>query len=323
MYYENSIERTTLHWTRDDTNHSIIFSEDNSPTKYIITFLTNNLVRVRVWPKGQPVTVRTWAIVNDETNDVPYEGRLRHEIPIVNNSKDTCFYNIIENNNDLILSTETLTCKINLCQSFAIKWIVHNEILVQDNPICSYQYQNSTQQFRHTLSRPPPNEQNYYYGLGEKSGSLDKKFRRYRMRNTDALGYNAEHSDPLYKHIPFYITLRRDYAFGLFYDTTYDCTFDMGCEINNYIGDRVYFETKDPDLDYYFINGPLISHVIEQYTKLTGHCPLAPKWTLGYLGSAMKYTDASNPEDMLKKFIDKCSKYNMNVLHSIYHLAIQ
>ncbi|CAF3672689.1 unnamed protein product [Rotaria sordida] len=311
MFYEDSIQHVTLHWTRDDKTNSIIFSQDNSSTKYIITVLTNNLIRIRVWPKGKPVTTRTWAIVDHDTNDVPYEGRLRHEIPIIKNNNESCFFKILNDKNQVILSTEKLTCKIHLHKPFAITWIINNEILLQDNPICGYQYDDSIQQFRHTLSRPYIENEYYYYGLGEKSGPIDKKFRRYRMRNMDAMGYNAEYSDPLYKHIPFYITLRHDRAFGLFYDTTYDCTFDMGCEINNYFGNMLYFETKDPDLDYYFINGPLIEHVIEQYTKLTGHCPLAPKWTLGYLGSAMKYTDSLNAQNMLKKFIDNCLKYNI------------
>lgn len=310
MFYEDSIERVTLHWTRDDTNNSVIFSQENSPTKYIITGLNNSLIRVRIWPKGEPVTTRTWAIVNEETNDVPYEGRLRHEIHTSKHNQKF-HLNITVDNNQLILSTEALACKVHLDKPFAITWITDNQILLQDNPLCSYQYYNSTQCFRHTLSRPSNNDEYHYYGLGEKSGPIDKKYRRYRMRNVDAMGYNAEYTDPLYKHIPFYITLRRDRAFGLFYDTTYDCTFDMGCEIDNYYGNMLYFETKDPDLDYYFINGPLIEHVVQQYSKLTGRCPLAPKWTLGYLGSAMKYTDASDAQTMLKKFIDNCSKYNI------------
>ncbi|CAF3325398.1 unnamed protein product [Rotaria socialis] len=310
MLLEDSIEHVTLHWTRDDKTNSITFSQNDLPSKYMITVLTNNLIRVRVWPRGEPVTTRTWSIVEEDTNDVPYEGRLRHEIT-ANTNNETRFYNIIDDDNQILISTETLTCKIYLHKPFAIIWIVNNKILLQDNPICSYQYHDSTQQFRHTLTRPTTDDQYYYYGLGEKTGPIDKKFRRYRMRNMDAMGYNAEHTDPLYKHIPFYITLRFDSAFGLFYDTTYDCTFDMGCEIDNYYGNMLYFETKDPDLDYYFINGPLIEHVIEQYTKLTGRCPLAPKWTLGYLGSAMKYTDASDAQTRLKKFIDNCSKYNI------------
>lgn len=311
MFFEDSVDCVTLTWTIDNKTNSITFSQDDSPAKYIITFLNHNLVRVRVWPTGEPITIRTWAIVDDDTNDVPYEGRLRHEIPIINNNNDTCCFKVVNDDNHVILSTENLSCKINLHKPFAITWAINNKILLQDNPICSYQYHDSTQQFRHTLLRPSTNEQYYYYGLGEKSGSIDKKLRRYRMRNMDAFGYNAEYSDPLYKHIPFYITLRNDHAFGLFYDTTYDCTFDLGCEIDNYFGNMSYFETKDPDLDYYFINGPLIEHVVEKYTKLTGRCPLAPKWTLGYLGSAMKYTDASNSQTMLTKFIDNCSKYNI------------
>ena len=60
-----------------------------------------------------------------------------------------------------------------------------------------------------------------YYGFGEKSGDADKHGRRLRMGTADALGYDAGTSDPLYKHIPFYLTVRPDHggaAVGLFYD---------------------------------------------------------------------------------------------------------
>ena len=314
MHFEDSVARVNLRWRRYGKN-SVIFSDETSPTQYIITCVTANLIRVRVWPKSEPVTQRTWAIVDEQTGDVPFEGRQRHEA-LTSDQSDTsypapCSFDITETPEEVHLSTANVLCKIHLRQPFAITWLVDDKIILQDNPICSYQYHSSTQQLRHTLCRPSPDEQVHYYGLGEKSGPLDKKSRRYRMRNMDAMGYNAEHSDPLYKHIPFYVTLRDDYAFGLFYDTTYDCTFDMGCEIDNYFGDMTYFESRDPDLDYYFINGPLIEHVVAQYTKLTGRCPLAPKWTLGYLGSAMKYTDAPNAQSMLQKFIGNCAAHGI------------
>jgi len=44
-----------------------------------------------------------------------------------------------------------------------------------------------------------------FYGLGEKSGRFDRRNRRYKMFNRDALGYSAGFSDPLYKSIPFLI----------------------------------------------------------------------------------------------------------------------
>ena len=39
----------------------------------------------------------------------------------------------------------------------------------------------------------------HYYGLGEKTGNLNRHGRRFEMRNIDAMGYNAEYTDPLYK----------------------------------------------------------------------------------------------------------------------------
>ena len=72
-----------------------------------------------------------------------------------------------------------------------------------------------------------------YYGLGETSGALNKHGRRFVMKPTDAMGYNAELTDPLYKHWPFLIVYdsELDFAYGLFYDTRSKITFDLGCEI--------------------------------------------------------------------------------------------
>jgi alpha-glucosidase len=69
-----------------------------------------------------------------------------------------------------------------------------------------------------------------YFGLGERAGSTNRMGQSYRMTNVEAMGYNARTTDPLYKHIPFYLTWKKqsNLAFGLFYDTVADCTFDLG-----------------------------------------------------------------------------------------------
>ena len=53
------------------------------------------------------------------------------------------------------------------------------------------------------------NEDDCYYGFGEKAGLLNKNKTFLRERATDAMGYDAEKMDTLYKHIPFYIQLSR------------------------------------------------------------------------------------------------------------------
>src|SRR5262249_51208980 len=145
----------------------------------------------------------------------------------------------------------------------------------------------------HTLARY---QNEHYYGFGESSGTLDKKFRRIRMKNTDALGYDAELGTPLYKHIPFYITLHGERAFGLFYDTTFECEFDLGAEIDTYSVDYRISRAPGGILNYYFIYGPTIAEVLERYPMLTGKPAMPPLWSLGYLGSNMDYADAPDAQ---------------------------
>jgi len=280
---DNSTIESTFKYDYSRSNNSITFTQNISSVKYVITVISNDLIRVRVWPKGSPVTTRTWSVVEESSNDVPFDGNIRHNDKLHDSSNvfgdkiPTIDFTVHQDNNNLMfISTANLKLEINLCQHFAIAWKTvtgNNFIVAKDNPIVPYQV-TSDRYHRHTLCRFAAD---HYYGLGEKSGPLDKCHRRYRMRNTDALAYNAELSDPLYKHIPFYITLHDCHAYGIFYDTTNDCTFDMGCEVDNYYGNMRYFESKDVDIDYYFINGPSIQQVVERYTKLTGRPPLAPK----------------------------------------------
>ena len=77
--------------------------------------------------------------------------------------------------------------------------------MLQDRPTRAYCFDPTGSRFAHFSKRELGD---HYYGFGEKSGDANKHGRRLRMRATDALGYDAETSDPLYKHIPFYLTVR-------------------------------------------------------------------------------------------------------------------
>jgi alpha-glucosidase len=51
-----------------------------------------------------------------------------------------------------------------------------------------------------------------------------------RLAPQDSLGYDAEKTAPLYKHIPFYIKINKKikHAVGFFYNNSYESVFDMG-----------------------------------------------------------------------------------------------
>lgn len=154
-------------------------------------------------------------------------------------------------------------------------------------------------------------DEDYFYGFGEKSGYLNKRKRRMRMHNFDTYGYDSEYTDPLYKHIPFYIKFnsRNNIASGIFYNNSYDSIFDVGAERTGYWKNYSYFCADGGELDVFFIYGPTIKSVVKNYTDLTGKTKLPPRYSLGYMGSTMYYTELDKDSDKtILKFLDKCKE---------------
>ena len=151
------------------------------------------------------------------------------------------------------------------------------------------------------------NEDDCFYGFGEKTGMLDKNKSFLRERATDALGYDAEKFDTLYKHIPFYIRLDRatKKAVGVFYHNFYESVFNMGCEKSNYWPRYSYFQADGGDLDCFLIGGDSIARIVDNYTLLTGRPALLPKRAYGYQGSSMYYPELEkDSDDAVLDFVD-------------------
>jgi alpha-glucosidase len=121
----------------------------------------------------------------------------------------------------------------------------------------------------------PPDE--HYFGLGEKSDTLDKRGHSYVMWNTDVYGWGAN-TDPLYQDIPFFIGLRQGQAYGIFFDNTYRSSFDMGLESP----DLYSFGAEGGEINYYFFYGPDPKKVLNRYTELVGRMPLPARWAIAY-----------------------------------------
>ncbi|GIM27452.1 alpha-glucosidase [Clostridium polyendosporum] len=140
-----------------------------------------------------------------------------------------------------------------------------------------------------------------FYGLGDKTGHLNKRGYNYEMWNTDDPSPHVESYKSLYKSIPFFITLREKYTFGIFLDNNFKTYFDMGKENSNYY----YFGSDDGNLDYYFITGIDMAEVVNGYTYLTGKTPLPQKWTLGYQQCRWSYTPESRIREVANNFRNK------------------
>lgn len=150
-------------------------------------------------------------------------------------------------------------------------------------------------------------EDDCFYGFGEKAGNLNKNKEFIRQRATDAMGYDATKMDTLYKHIPFYIRLNRgtQKAVGLFYHNFYESVFNMGREKSNYWPRYTYWQADGGDIDLFLIGGNTLARIVDNYTMLTGRPVLLPKRALGYQGSSMYYPELEkDSDDAVLEFID-------------------
>ncbi|MFZ9478598.1 MAG: alpha-xylosidase [Steroidobacteraceae bacterium] len=122
------------------------------------------------------------------------------------------------------------------------------------------------------------------YGLGEKSGRLDKRGQLIRSYNRDALGLNAEWS---YKNVPFAWSPE---GWGSFVHTPQPVTHGVGY---GPWSQRAYVMwLEDPALDVFIFTGASGAAQLAQYTELTGRAPVPPEWSLGVILSKAYYKDA-------------------------------
>ena len=136
-----------------------------------------------------------------------------------------------------------------------------------------------------------------FYGLGEKSGDVDKRGRFFTNWNSDIPAYRND-TDPLYCNIPFFSGVKDGKAFGIFFPNSYRSTYNLGAG-----NKRLYsFGADDGNLSYYVFMGPSMKGVLAEYTRLTGRPMLPPKWALGYQQCRWSYYPEYEIRDVAKEF---------------------
>jgi len=295
-------------------NHLVLRSPEGHVGHLFV--LEEDIIRVMVLPEGKLRAKRSWSVCPGE-EDIPATGRDRFDLA----GFALPDYVLHEGAGQLVVTTQQLRLTVTLA-GLHCRW--DNRIdgewraAATDRDTQSYNFGWWDQRVYHYLKRDPDEK---YFGLGERAGTSDRAGQRYRMTNLDALGYNARTTDPLYKHIPFYLTWKTvsRVPLGIFYDNLADSVFDMGRELDNYHGPYRSFVAEDGDLDYYVIGGATPGWITRRYTWLTGRPAFMPKWSLGYSGSTMSYTDAPDAQARMSEFLAKCAEHD--ILCESFHLS--
>jgi alpha-glucosidase len=141
----------------------------------------------------------------------------------------------------------------------------------------------------------PLNE--HYFGLGDKTGPLDRRNEAFTLWNTDAYRFQ-ESTDPIYKSIPYFMAFRAGKATGTLFDNTWRSSFDFGKESES----AYSFGAAAGPVDYYFFNGPTPKQVVETYAWLTGLPPLPPLWSFGFQQSRYTYMTQARLLEVANRF---------------------
>ncbi|WP_242185671.1 TIM-barrel domain-containing protein [Sphingomonas sp. CARO-RG-8B-R24-01] len=261
--------------------------------------LEEDVVRLLLLVDGTVTSMPSWAIAPG-AGDIAEPGRDR----MATDGFALPGFALTETPGQVVIETARIRLTITL-HGFHCVWEQRVgggwRTMAADRPTQAYDFGWWDGRTYHYVARQPGER---HYGLGERAGAMDRSGRRFRLTSVDPMGYDAETSDPLYKTIPYVLTAQDDgVCHGAFYDTLARVTFDFGQEMDNYHGPYRHMVAESGDLDLYMIAGPDPAAVTRRFTWLTGKPALPPRWSLGYSGSTMTYTDAPDAQARMADFI--------------------
>lgn len=290
------------HWSPSDRSEQGIELSIEGRHRLRITVLDETLFRVSLLKDAQWRLDRSWTIAPN--GDAPWEGRSREDL-----SGFACpAFEVAEADGEIILATTQLRVRISQPLQMVWETKIGNawQQFAQDRSTGAYHMGLRDYAHAHFMARF---EGDHVFGLGEKAGPLERSGKRYEMRNLDAMGYDAEHTDPLYKHVPFTLTQTATAgAWSVFYDNLAGCWFDLGNEIDNYHAPFRSYRAQDGDLDFYMAWAPQLLDLVKRQEQLTGGTAFLPRWSLGYSGSTMSYTDAPDAQRQVEGFLVKITE---------------
>ena len=292
----------------------IVLAANNGAVAHIFV-LEDDIVRVAVLP------VRRLAHAEDlghraGPDDVPLEGRDRLDLSGFSLPAYACS----EADGRLVVETAQIRLSVAL-QGFFCSWETRQDgrwtKAARDRPTQAYNFGWWDDRVYHYLARDPREK---YFGLGERSGDMDRAGRRFRMAQYRRDGLQRAASDPLYKHIPFYITCTPDDGLRPFLRHAVGLHVRHGPRASTTI-------TALPQFRRRARRSRLLLHCVARHAARSPPLHVAhragprflPKWSLGYSGSTMSYTDAPDAQQRMNEFLEHCEAHD--ILCDSFHLS--
>jgi alpha-glucosidase len=253
----------------DQQGNKFYFTDGDAKVEVVV--ITDEIIRVRLAPHSVFLEEFSYAVPKIEQKAVVFK--------------------LTEDEEEFRVSTGVVNCHIRK-KDFFISFSDAEGHVTSTDAVPMHWEENVAFGGYYVFCTKTCNSEESFFGLGDKPTELNLRGKRLVNWNTDAYSF-AWNQDPLYRSIPFYISLNEGIAHGIFFDNTFKAHFDFGAEDPT----KTSFWADGGELQYYYIHGPHMMDVVKSYHHLTGTHPMPPLWALGYHQCRWSYY----PEAKVKK----------------------
>jgi alpha-glucosidase len=261
----------------EQKGNKFFFSDGDARVE--VTVVTDEIIRVRLAPHS--------VFLEEFSYAVPKLG------------KKVSVFGLRENDNEFVVSTNIVNCHVRK-KDFFISFSDNQGHVTSSDAVSMHWEENVKFGGYYVYCTKQCDTNESFFGLGDKPTEFNLRGKRLKNWNTDAYSF-AWNQDPLYRSIPFYISLNNGIAHGIFFDNTFKAEFDFGAEDPT----KTSFWAEGGELQYYYIHGPHMMDVVKRYHLITGTHPMPPLWALGYHQCRWSYYPESKVRMVTKTFREK------------------
>lgn len=261
----------------EQKNNKFYFSDGDA--KVEVTVITDEIIRVRLAPHGVFLDEFSYAVPKLE--------------------KKVSVFGMHEHENEYVVFTNIINCHINK-EDFFVSFSDNQNFVTSSDAVPMHWEENVKFGGYYVYCTKTCHDHESFFGMGDKPTEFNLRGKRLKNWNTDAYSF-AWNQDPLYRSIPFYISVSDGIAHGIFFDNTFRAEFDFGAEDPT----KTSFWAEGGELQYYYIHGPHMMDVVKRYHIITGTHPMPPMWALGYHQCRWSYYPESKVKMVTKTFREK------------------
>lgn len=249
------------------SNNGVITVSHNEEAYYIEPYRSDIVKATFVTDKTQKVEENPYFVILDKDQSLEYQ--------------------VVELEDKLQIKTEEVIVEVTK-SPFVVNFYDNDS-----NPILVSSKTPNNEDGQKTMYFKSPSDE-AFYGMGQKSISVDRRGHAFHTRNQHIGGYTKEYGT-MQVNIP-YIYSSKNY--GILFDNTYTGYFDLA-ESNS---QEWSYRTDGGDYTFYFSKEDGLQELQNAYYDLTGYPTLPPKWTLGLMQSRCGYHNEEHVFRVVKKF---------------------